>query len=53
LQFKQDYRKLEKDLKQVREHQQESDQEKERIMKDLQNIRQILNGEPTSPQGKK
>jgi hypothetical protein len=53
LQFKQDYRKLEEELKQVRERQQKSDQEKERIMEDLRNIRQILNGEPTPPQGKK
>ena len=48
LQFTQDYTKLEEDIKQVREHQQEADQERERITEDLQNIRQILNGRPSS-----
>lgn len=48
LQFTQDYAKLEEDLKQVRERQREADQERERITEDLQNIRQILNGRPSS-----
>ena len=48
LRFKQDYKKLEEDLKQVREHQREAHQERERIMEDLQNLRQILNGGPSS-----
>jgi hypothetical protein len=48
LRFKHDYKKLEEDLKQVREHQREVDQERERIMEGLQNIRQILNGRPSS-----
>jgi hypothetical protein len=48
LRVKQDYAKLEENLKQVREHQREADQERERITEDLQNIRQILNGRPSS-----
>jgi hypothetical protein len=47
-QVKQDYAKLEENLKQVREYQLEADQERERITGDLQNIRQILNGRPSS-----
>jgi septation ring formation regulator EzrA len=45
---KQDYAKLEENLKQVREHQREADQERERITEDLQSIRKILNGRPSS-----
>jgi hypothetical protein len=48
LRLKQDYKKLEEDLEQVREHQREADQEKERMMDDLQSIRQPLNGRPSS-----
>src|SRR5215218_1422773 len=48
LRVKQDYAKLEENLKQVREHQREADQERERITEDLQNIRQIVNGRPSS-----
>ncbi len=48
LRLKQDYRKLQEDLEQVREHQREADQEKERMMEDLQSIRQPLNGRPSS-----
>ena len=48
LRLKQDYMKLEEDLEQVREHQREANQERERITEDLQNIRQILNGRPSS-----
>ena len=48
LRLKQDYGKLEEDLEQVREHQREADQERERMMQDLQSIRQPLNGRPSS-----
>ena len=48
LRVKQDYAQLEENLKQVQEHQREADQERERITEDLQNIRQILNGRPSS-----
>src|SRR5215207_8021989 len=48
LRSRQDYTKLEEDLQQVRENQREADQERKRIMEDLQNIRQILNGRPSS-----
>jgi hypothetical protein len=48
LRLKQDYGKLEEDLEQVREHQREADQERERMMQDLQSIRQPLNGRPAS-----
>lgn len=46
--LKQDYKKLEEDLKQVREHQREANQQRDRIMEDLQNIRQPFNGRPSS-----
>jgi hypothetical protein len=48
LRVKQDYAKLEENLKQVREQQREADQERERITEDLQNIQQIVNGRPSS-----
>ncbi len=46
--LKQDYNKLEEDLKQVREHQREAIQQRERIVEDLQNIRQPFNRRPYS-----
>src|SRR5215216_5609614 len=42
------HQEREENLKQVRERQREADQERERIIEDLQNIRQILNGRPSS-----